>query len=263
METVRRLGARARFFLRAALILSWVLGVSGSAVSCLTLKYYQGPRPVKPTTAQVASASPSASGSGSASVALDVAPSVGVVASTSTTASISASTSVVAESAPAIDTPIDKRPSPLDSSEGQVELFSEILERFRSTRIPVTIANLLLSLALVVGAARAIARRPGGSAWLRQVCVATAIFAVTEHVVARKEREFMAERFLSYARSPEEQLRVRSGVQWAYLLKAFGVALQLGLFGGLAVALGRASVKLELAPRDPARRSLPPPSVDE
>lgn len=236
---VRRLTPRARLVLRTALILAWILGVGGAAGSCLVLKYYQGPRPPKVEShVPIASASiaPSAASSASIGAGPVIAP--------------------APSSAPAI------APTAIDSTEAQVELAADLLERFRRTRLPLTVANLLLSLALVVGAARTLARRPFGKSWLRQVCAATALFAVAEFVASRAERTFVEDRLLVHAVSDEEVTRVRGAVKILYGVKTLVLFAQLALFGGLFVALGRSSVVLELAPREPGR-SIPPPGTDD
>jgi hypothetical protein len=139
----------------------------------------------------------------------------------------------------------------------------EALERFRSTRVPLTAANFVLSLALFLGAARTIGRRPGGIGWLRQVCVASFLFVGVEHVASRAERAFLAEkipplqaeRLQSPTMSKEQaEAAVRTSLRLAQMLK---VLAQLGLYGGLAIALGRRSVDLELSPADRAG-GLPP-----
>ncbi len=153
-------------------------------------------------------------------------------------------------------------------TEAETELANERFERFRRTRLPLAAANFVLSLALVIGAARTLGRRPGGSSWLQQVCVATALFVCLEYVVSRSERAFVAERLPRLQAARVEQPGVsrehteatlRGGVQFWFF---FNVAAQLALFGGLAIALGRRSVGLELAggggTTHPSER--PPPS---
>ena len=235
---VRRLTPRARLVLRTALILAWIMGVGGAAGSCLVLKYYQGPRPAGPESHQpvaAASIAPSASASGSSVAGPAIAP--------------------APSTAPSI------APTSIDSTEAQVELAADLLERFRRTRLPLTVANLLLSLALVVGAARTLARRPFGQSWLRQVCAATALFAVAEFMASRAERTFVEDRLLVHAVTDDEATRVRAAVRVLYGVKTLVLFAQLALFGGLFVALGRSSVVLELAPREPGR-SIPPPADD-
>lgn len=145
---------------------------------------------------------------------------------------------------------------------------TDALERFRSTRLPLTAANLVLSIALVVGAARTIGRRPGGRSWLRQVCAATALFAITEYVVSRDERAYLVEHLppvmavrleRSGLSTEQAEERLRASVRLRYLLVLLA---QLGLYGGLAIALGRPSVGFELAPERGPRGSFPPPSSD-
>jgi hypothetical protein len=147
-------------------------------------------------------------------------------------------------------------------SEARLEAF----ERFKRTRVPLSAANLVLSIALVIGAARTIGRRPGGRGWLRQVCIATVIFAGAEYFVSRDERAFLVERItairaphISQQGATREQIEAtaRAGLRMSYLL---GVLAQLGLYGGLAMALGRASVAAELAPPSEGRASIPPSS---
>lgn len=253
---VRRLSVRERFVLRAALIAAWAIGVGGAAGSCVTLKYYQSPQPAHERAAVVASESASAS---SASVATSAASGASSSASPEPTSNAIASTAAKssASAAPSASSPATMQL--FDSPEAMVDFFSDINDRFRHTRIPLAIANLLLSLALLIGAMRTLARRVGGKAWLRQVCVATAVFAVAEYVVSRDERTYTAEQLVKKAISPDEQALMQSTVRWFYAEKALVVVMQLALFGGLAIALGRSSVVLELAPRDPTRRSVPPP----
>ena len=241
---VRRLSPRARLLLRTALILAWILGVGGAAGSCLVLKYYQGPRPVKASPAHVPIAAGSSSGSNFGSATASEAPSAPAIA-------------------PAPATPVAVTPPmSVDSTEAQVELASDLLERFRRTRLPLTVANLLLSLALVVGAARTLTRRPFGQSWLRQVCAATALFALSEHVASRSERSFVEDRLLVHSVSDDDVARVHAAVKILYGVKTLVLLAQLALFGGLFVALGRSSVVLELAPREPGR-SIPPPGADD
>jgi hypothetical protein len=197
---VQRLGRRARILLRASIVAAWIVGVGGSASSCLTLKYYQSPRP-----------------------------------------------SEGAMTAGPPDAPAQR----------MLQTWIALLDRYRARRVPLAIADLLLSLALLVGAARTLARRPGGKSWLRQVCFATAVFALVEIAVRRAEYVDAVDRYAQLASEDAGRLRVR----FEAALGAY-VAAQLALFGGLAWALGKPSVVLELAP-EPSDRSIPPPSGDD
>ncbi|MBI2391521.1 MAG: hypothetical protein HYV09_18175 [Deltaproteobacteria bacterium] len=143
---------------------------------------------------------------------------------------------------------------------------TEAIERFRRTRLPLTAANFVLSIALVIGAARTIGRRPGGLAWLRQVCIATVLYAGIEHVVSREERAWLADRIAVVSASriddphltrAQAEAASRATARFSFVLT---LAAQLALYGGLAIALGRASVIAELTPADGSRRSVPPPS---
>jgi hypothetical protein len=237
---VRRLTPRARFALRAGLLIALFVGIGGTVGSCVTLRYYQGPRP--------APAEPIA-----------VAPS----ASTESAAPTGSSSDVAA--APSSSASASTQGRAIEATDQQVAVLSEaaydVLDRFRSTRLPLTVANLLLSIALVVGVSRTFGRRAGAKAWLRQVCVATALFAAAEHVISRPERAFYEERLRDgYARLGNDPAQVDALVRAAYATKALVAVAQLALFGALAFALGRPSVVLELAPRDPSRGSVPPPS---
>ena len=195
---VQRLGRRARLLLRASLVVAWILGVGGSAASCLTLKYYQSPRP-----------------------------------------------SQDAMTAGPPDAP----------SQRMLQTWVDLLDRYRSQRVPLAIADLLLSLALLVGAARTLARRPGAKSWLRQVCFATALFALVELGLRRAEYVDAADRYAQISAEDAARLRVRFQAMLAAL-----VAAQVVLFGGLAWALGKPSVVLELAPeRSP---DAPPDQTD-
>lgn len=247
------LSTRARWVLRIALVIAWASGVAGTVTSGAVLAYYHGPVPARITRTSP-SASVSASASASASASTSVAPS----ASTPAVASAPAPAPSVAPSRPT-----------LGITEAEAEVMSEAFERFRKTRLPLTAANFVLSLALVVGAARTLGRRAGGRAWLQQVCVATALFAGVEYVASRDERNWLAERIpvvrLEHVDHPgltREQAEVtwRASVRLSFLLKLLG---HLGLYGGLAIALGRRSVIAELSPDEGSRRSVPPSSTDD
>lgn len=239
---VTPLTSRARWILRVALIIAWASGVAGTVTSCALLAHYRGPIPHK--TATVASAAPSTSISVSESVS--IAP--------------SASASTIAP-APATRT--------LGLTEAEADVMIEAFERFRRTKLPLTAANFVLSIALVIGAARTIGRRQGGRAWLQQVCLATALFATVEYVTSREERAYLVERIpavrasrLDHPGVTREQFEatMRGSVRLTYLLKLLG---QLALYGGLAIALGRRSVELELATEGGPPRSVPPPSSSD
>jgi hypothetical protein len=156
-------------------------------------------------------------------------------------------------------------------TEAEGEVVVDAYERFRRTRIPLSAANVVLSIALVIGAARTIGRRQGGRALLQQICFATAIFAAVEHVVSREERAYLVSRIPAVravrvehpgVTVEEFEARMRAGIKFSYLLKLMG---QLALYGGLAIALGRRSVELELATAEGGGppRSVPPPSDDD
>lgn len=145
----------------------------------------------------------------------------------------------------------------------------DAFERFRRTKLPLTAANFVLSIALVIGAARTIGRRPGGRAFLQQVCLATALFATVEYVASREERTYLVERVpavralrLDHPGVTREQFEstMRGSVRLTYLLKLLA---QLALYGGLAIALGRRAVELELATEGAPPRSVPPPSSSD
>lgn len=145
----------------------------------------------------------------------------------------------------------------------------EAFERFRRTKLPLTAANFVLSIALVIGAARTIGRRQGGRAWLQQVCLATAMFATVEYVTSRDERAFLIEKIpavraarVDHPGVTREQFEatMRGSVRLTYLMKLLA---QLALYGGLAIALGRRSVALELATEGGPSRSVPPPSSSD
>jgi hypothetical protein len=183
----RTLTSRARKVLRAALVITWLLGVFGAATSCRALQHYGSPTP------NTSSLSP---------VAREV---------------------------------------------------LTVIDRHRPVRLPLAIANMLLSAALVVGAARTLGRRSGGKNWLRQVCAASAIFAVGDWFASRPYRDDLAE-VASKLAANDPSARIKTHGLYAML-----ALLQAGLFGGLFVALGRSSVAFEVAP-DPERRSFPPSS---
>jgi hypothetical protein len=258
MEEARPLSARARWILRVALIIAWATGVGGTVTSCGVLAHYRGPRPHTATAvAPAASTSMSASASASASIAI----------SASASESVTAPASVIAP-APSSSAPAAARPS-LAVSEAEADVFVESFERFRKTKLPLTAANFLLSIALVIGAARTIGRRPGGRAWLQQVCLATALYAVAEYAVSREERAFLMDRLPAAGAARVQQpglsreqaeAAIRLNVRIYSVLRLLG---QLALYGGLAIALGRRSVALELTTEPGGPRSLPPSSSDD
>lgn len=249
------LSTRARWVLRIALVIAWASGVAGTVTSGAILAYYHGPVPVRLTRT-----APSTSASGSLAPSASVAPSASLAPSASAPA---------VSSAPAPAPSVSPSRPTLGITEAEAEVMSEAFERFRRTRLPLTAANFVLSLALVVGAARTLGRRNGGREWLRQVCVATALFAGAEYVASRDERSWLAERLpavrIEHVGHPgltPEQAEVtgRAGVRLSFLLKLLG---HLGLYGGLAIALGRSSVIAELRPDEGSRRSVPPSSTDD
>lgn len=136
--------------------------------------------------------------------------------------------------------------------------------QFRKTRLPLSIAWLLVSAVLVLGAARTLARRPGGLALLRQACLVVSLLAVGDFAVSASERAFVVEQLaLLRARQldklPPDMTR-ESFTQTARAAGKVGHALRLfaevGFFALLFHALGRPRVAAELAPRE--RASLPP-----
>jgi len=154
-------------------------------------------------------------------------------------------------------------------SEAEADVVLESFERFRKTKLPLTAANFVLSIALVIGAARTIGRRAGGRAWLQQVCFATAIYAVAEYGLSRDERAFLMEHLPAAGAARVQQpglsreqteAAIRLNVRIYSVLRLVG---QVVLYGGLAIALGRRSVILELAVDPGNRRSIPPPSSDD
>lgn len=136
--------------------------------------------------------------------------------------------------------------------------------QFRKTRLPLSIAWLLVSAVLVLGAARTLARRPGGLALLRQACLVVSLLAVLDFGLSGAERAFVVEqlaqlRVRQLDKLPPEMTR-ESFLQTARAAGKVGHALRLfaevGFFALLLHALGRPSVIAELAPRE--RASLPP-----
>jgi len=247
------LSARARWILRIALVLAWASGVAGTVTSCAVLAHYRGPIP--PRLATSPSVSVSASGS--------------ALALPSASASAPASASAVA-SAPPVPAPSVAPARPmLGITEAEAEVMTDSFERFRKTRLPLTAANFVLSIALVIGAARTLGRRTGGRAWLQQVCLATALYAGADYVASRDERAWLAEKIpavrvarLDHPGLTREQAEatLRASVRFSFLLKLFG---QVALYGGLAIALGRSSVIAELTPSEGSRQSIPPSSTDD
>jgi hypothetical protein len=253
MEEPRPLSSRARWILRVALVVAWATGVGGTVTSCGVLAHYRGSRPHRVTTTASAVASPSSS--------IAAAP-VSVSASESAVGSIAPPPAPAPSAAPSSARP------PL-FSEAETDIVLESFERFRKTKLPLTAANFVLSIALVIGAARTIGRRPGGRAWLQQVCFATALYAVAEYAVSREERAYLAEQLpvagaarLQQPGISREQAEAAIRLQWriSSVLRLVG---QLVLYGGLAIALGRRSVELELATANGGGRSVPPPSSSD
>ncbi len=258
MEEARPLTARARWILRVALIIAWATGVGGTVHSCGVLAHYRGPRPHSATAVPATSASQSAAISASASASIEPPVSASVVASAPTVAPAPVTSSA----------PTSAHPS-LAVSEAEADVFVESLERFRRTKLPLTAANFVLSIALVIGAARTIGRRAGGRAWLQQVCFATALYAVAEYAVSREERAFLMDRLpaASAARVQQPGLSreqteaaIRLNVRIYSMLRLIG---QIVLYGGFAIALGRRSVELELTTEPGGPRSMPPPSSSD
>lgn len=245
---VSPLTTRARWVLRIALIIAWASGVAGTVTSCALLAHYRGPIPHRTATVASASSMPSSSESTASSVSSSAMPPVSASAPSATPA-------------PASKT--------LGLTEAEADVMIEAFERFRRTKLPLTAANFVLSIALVIGAARTIGRRQGGRAWLQQVCLATALFATVEYVTSREERTYLVEKIpvvranrLDHPGVTREQLEatMRGSVRLTYLLKLLA---QLALYGGLAIALGRRAVELELATEGGPRPSVPPPSSSD
>jgi hypothetical protein len=267
------LSVRARWALRIAVLLAWVSGVAGTVTSCAVLSHYKGPTPVRVTggVRQLApGAAPSVVASGASSAAgtsQPVGPAVSAAPS-SAAGSSQPAVSAAPSSAPAGSSAPVRARSSFAVSEAEADIMLEAYERFRRTRLPLTAANFVLSIALVVGAARTLGRRAGGLAWLQQVCFASALFACAEFVGSREERAWLAEAIpaaragaVEHPGLTREQAEAtfRASVRFSFLLKLLG---QLTLYGGLAVALGRPSVAAELRADDRSRPSAPPPSSD-
>lgn len=249
-----QLSSSARFLLRAGLVAAWLFGVGGGVSSCERLFIYRGPFPAVPradapaTSARAATASASAAPVVAASASAVPAPSASL-----------ASAADVSPAASASAPPAAARPS---LAEERRSMALEALDRFRSTRLPLSVANLLLSAALVFAAARTLSRRPGARAWLLQFSIANGLFALVELVASREERAFLIARTLElpeYASNPGLPMARRA---MPLVLASFGL-VEAVMFLGLAYALSRASVVRELAPRDDDRRTLPPSSADD
>jgi hypothetical protein len=256
------LSSTARFLLRAGLVAAWLFGVGGGVTSCERLLIYHGPFPAIPRSdapaRAVASAPPSASASASSTVAA-VAPAVASAAPSVASVASSAS-SAASTAAPAIaPAPATTRPSLGDERRATA---LEALDRFRKTRLPLSVANLLLSSALVIAAARTLSRRPGARGWLIQFAIANGLFALIELAVSRDERAFLIDRAMQL---PEVAADPHLPMARQMMPTIFvGLALiEAGLFMALAFTLSRASVARELAPRDDDRRTLPPSSADD
>jgi hypothetical protein len=242
--SVSPLSSTARILLRVALVLAWLAGVGGGVVSCQRLALYRSPFPA---VAQ--------SGRPPATQAAPAAASASAAASAPALASASA-----AASAPA---PASAPVAPKSSlTEERQAVGLEALDRFRSTRLPLSIANLLLSAALVLMAARTLSRTRGARAWLLQFSAANGALAIVDFVVSRPERDFLLERVLrmpEIANDPSSPAvrRLMPGVLTLPLL------VECALFFGLAYALARPAVVRELAPPDQDRSSMPPSSADD
>ncbi len=144
----------------------------------------------------------------------------------------------------------------LPSTDEQAEILFDTLDRFRTRRIPLAAANLMLSIALLGGAARTMARRAGARAWLQQVCAATALFAAVEFVVAMPERDYLAQR-LELVVHPSGAAAVTAAVRF----KALAIAIaEVVFFPALAFILSTPGALIELAPRESLS---PPPSRDD
>jgi hypothetical protein len=242
--SVSPLSSTARIVLRVALVLAWLAGVGGGVVSCQRLALYRSPFPASSQGARApaASAAPASS-----------------IASAAVSGSAAASSSAVASAPAASVSPVGAKPS---LAEERQAAGLEALDKFRSTRLPLSIANLLLSAALVFAAARTLSRTRGARAWLLQFSAANGALAIVDFVVSRPEREFLLERVLrmpEIANDPSSPAvrRLMPGVLTLPLL------LECALFFGLAYALARPSVVRELAPPEPDRSSLPPSSADD
>jgi hypothetical protein len=132
----------------------------------------------------------------------------------------------------------------------QAEIQLDAFDRYRSKRVPLAAANFVLSLALVGGASRTMARRPGAIAWLQQLCAASALYAVVEGVVSAPETAYVAARFEAVQHGAPPGLYAR-----AWRLRALVAAVaEVLLYGGLALSLSSGAVAQELAPPDPSAR---------
>ena len=227
--SVRPLSPAARVVLRVALVLAWLVGLGGGVMSCQRLALLHGPLP--------------------AHSAAEVDP---PAASASVPAPASSEPSVTA--APAAPRPamiVDKQAVAI-----------EMLDRFRSTRLPLSVADMLLSGALVISAARTISRRRGARSWLMQFSIANAVLAIVDFVVSRPERDFLLDRVLhmpEVAADPNLPL-LRQTMPAAF---ALAPTIECALFFGLAYALARPAVARELAPREEGGSPMPPSSADD
>lgn len=241
--SVSPLSSTARILLRVALVLAWLAGVGGGVVSCQRLALYRSPFPAAAQGGRAPNTPASPASPAPASASASAAPSV-----------VTASSAAGASSAPAA--------TRTSLSEERQAAGLEALDRFRSTRLPLSIANLLLSAALVLMAARTLSRTRGARAWLLQFSAANGALAIVDFVVSRPERDFLLDRVLrmpEIANDPSSPTvrRLMPGVLTLPLI------IECALFFGLAYALARPSVVRELAPPDQDRSTMPPSSADD
>lgn len=224
---VRPLSPAARVVLRVALVLAWLVGLGGGVMSCQRLALLHGPLPAH-SAAEVGppAASPSAPASSEPSVAM-------------------------APAAPKPASLVDKQAVAI-----------EMLDRFRSTRLPLSVANMLLSGALVISTARTISRRRGARSWLIQFSIANAVLAIVDFLVSRPERDFLLDRVLHMPEvAADPNLPLLRQTMPAAL--ALAPTIECALFFGLAYALARPAVARELAPREEGGSPMPPSSADD
>jgi hypothetical protein len=259
---------RARFFLRSGLVVAWLTGIGGAVGSCRTLSAYQAPRPIAAEAASARPATsgsaihPSASVSGVASASVE-APSASSSASAlapaaapspSATASVAVSPSAAAPVAPTLVLTSEQL------RDRNNEIFVTALEHQRRTHLPLTVANLLLSMLLAAAVARVLSRRAGARAIAQQALMANALLVAIGYLLERGFRSELIGQLAdltAVAQSPaptaDELRAIVAGMQLLWLI---GVCLEAAFFAGLAYWLGRPAVAFELAPRadDPDSR---------
>ena len=197
---------RARWLLRACLVLAWVIGFGGALHSCSALAYYRNPQIAAPVTA-----------------------------------------------APTTDE----------------DLFTSQLTLFKQRRLPLSIAWLLLSFVLLVGAARTLGRRAGGLSLLRQACVAVSLLALVDYMASRPEWAYFVEhnadiRARRVEHLPKDMTREayrHTAVVAGRVAVVLRVFFEVAFFAALGLALGRPAIAGDLTPKE--RASLPPPDEDD